>query len=274
MKGSFNLIKVGIVGVGTIGSQLARHCLSTFRNDVRLVGVVDRNSEREKTVLRELGLKRRLTLSRLVAESDLVIEAAEAASAWRIVREAMSHGKDVMVMSAGGLVGKAKEIEKLAREHRSCIYLPSGAIAGIDGLKSAGIGSVQSVSLTTRKNPIGFRGAPYVIKKKIDLDGLKGETLLFEGPADRAIAGFPQNINVSATLSLAGIGARRTHVRIFAVPGLKRNIHEISVEGEFGSFYTRTENLPSKVNPKTSELAIFSAVATLKRILNYVKIGT
>jgi len=40
----------------------------------------------------------------------------------------------------------------------------------------------------------------------------------------------------------------------------------VEVEGEFGRMVSRTENLPSPDNPKTSRLAAFSAIATLRKI--------
>ncbi|MBP9733832.1 MAG: DUF108 domain-containing protein [Candidatus Omnitrophica bacterium] len=268
------MIRVGIVGAGTIGAELARNCVTTFREEVRLVGVVDADQARERLIRKELGLTRTFKLEQLVQQVDLLVEAASAASAYPIAKLALSHGKDVMIMSAGGLVNHELAIWKLAEEHRSCVYLPSGAIAGLDGLKCASIGKIRRVSLTTRKNPISFRGAPCIIKKKIDLNTIREETLLFDGTAEKAIEGFPQNINVSATLSMAGIGSKRTRVKIYACPGLTHHVHEVVIEGDFGSIYTRTQNLPSKKNPKTSHLAILSAVATLRRIFANVKIGT
>jgi len=98
--------------------------------------------------------------------------------------------------------------------------------------------------------------------------------ILFEGTASEAVKAFPANVNVAATISLAGIGFEQTRVKIIADPSLSRNVHEITVEGEFGKFSTRVENLPSPENPKTSYLAALSAVSTLKKILNQVQIGT
>lgn len=268
------MIRVGIVGAGTIGAELAHHCLTTFKEEVRLVGIVDADANRERLVRKQLKIARRTTLAQLVAQADLVVEAASAAAAFPVAKLALSHGKDVMIMSSGGLVHHEEAIWKLAAEHRSCVYLPSGAIAGLDGLKSASLGKIRRVSLTTRKNPISFRNAPYIVQKRIDLNTIREETLLFDGTAEKAIQGFPQNINVSATLSLAGIGAKKTRVRIFACPGLTHHVHEVVIEGDFGSIYTRTQNLPSKKNPKTSHLAILSALATLRRIFANVKIGT
>jgi len=85
---------------------------------------------------------------------------------------------------------------------------------------------------------------------------------------------FPKNINVSALLSLAGIGPGRTRVRIVASEKAKKNIHRIQIDGEFGIITTVTENVPFPENPKTSFLAALSAVAVLKGITDNVKIGT
>ncbi|MFZ2357253.1 MAG: aspartate dehydrogenase domain-containing protein, partial [Candidatus Omnitrophota bacterium] len=85
---------------------------------------------------------------------------------------------------------------------------------------------------------------------------------------------FPQNINVAAILSIAGIGAVKTKVRIVASPKISRNIHQIEITSEAGKVFTRTENVLHPGNPKTSYLAFLSAVATLKQILEPVKIGT
>ena len=268
------MIRVGIVGVGTIGSELANKCLTKFKDEVRLVGVVDTDIARERNVRKLLGIKRKYSLSQLIQTCDLIIEAASANSAYNITKQALSSGKDVMLLSAGGIIHKAKAIYRMAANHRCCVYLPSGAVSGIDGLKSANIGKINRVELTTRKPPVSLMTAPHVIRKKIDLNTIVGETLLFDGAAEKAIAGFPQNINISATLSMAGIGPKKTRVKIYACPGLQHHIHEVVVEGEFGSIYTRTQNLPSKKNPKTSHLAILSAVATLERILGNVKLGT
>lgn len=268
------MIRVGIVGVGTIGSELARACVTTFKDEVRLVGISDLDQTKEQKLRKALDVKRRYSLGQLIKQCDLIIEAASAGSAYSIAKQALSCGKDVMLMSAGGIVGKEKAIYRLAANHRCCVYFPSGAISGLDGLKSAHIGKITKVELTTTKPPISFQNAPHVVKKKIDLNTINEHTLLFDGPVERAIVGFPQNINVSATLSMAGLGPKKTRVKIYATPGLKFHVHEVVVEGEFGSIYTRTQNLPSKKNPKTSHLAILSAVATLERILGNVKLGT
>ena len=270
------MIKVGIIGCGTIGQELSRACQKKFSDEVSLDAICDADVARARKLQKELKVPKPkiLSLDEIIKHSDLVIEAASMAASYEVAKKALSQGKDVLVMSVGGLLGKEKEIFRLAKAHRCCLYLPSGGVVGIDGLKAAGIGKIHRVTLTTRKPPHGFEDAPYVIKHGINLKNLKEEKVLFEGNAASAVKGFPKNINVSATLSIVGIGAKRTKVRIIATPLMLVNVHELYVVGDFGSFYTRTENFPSEQNPKTSRLAVLSAVATLERILKNVKIGT
>jgi aspartate dehydrogenase len=67
---------------------------------------------------------------------------------------------------------------------------------------------------------------------------------------------------------------RKTMVKIIASSKVKKNIHEVWVKSDAGNFYTRTENIPHPDNYKTSYLAVLSAIAVLKSILEPVSIGT
>ncbi len=266
-------LKVGIVGCGTIGRELAQ-AIDREIKEAQLVALADIDGEKARELANSLKEKPEiLSLDELVKRSDLIIEAAAKDVVPSLAKKVINQGKDIMIMSVGGLLGN-ENIFTLAKEKDCKIYLPSGALAGLDGVKSASIGRIDSVTLTTHKPPEGLKGAPYIIKNKIDLDAITEETIIFEGSANEAVGGFPKNVNVSAALSLAGIGAEKTRVRIIVDPGTKRNIHEIEVKGEFGKLVSRTENLPSPKNPKTSYLACLSAIATLKGIVSSLKVGT
>ena len=104
---------------------------------------------------------------------------------------------------------------------------------------------------------------------------LRRATVLFEGSPRAVIRAFPQNTNVAAVLTLAAgpQGAGRARIRVVADPAARRNVHELDVEGDCGRIRCRVESRPS-ANPKTSELAVRSAVATLGRIFDSVCVGT
>jgi aspartate dehydrogenase len=204
----------------------------------------------------------------------LVIEATKVDAVLEIAKKTLSLSRDIMIMSVGGIIEHYTELEILAKEKGARVFIPSGAICGIDGLKASACGKIHKVTLTTKKPPKAFVGSPYVLKRKIRLDNLNQEIVIFEGDALSAIKAFPQNINVAATLSIAGIGPQNTIVRIVASPDITCNIHEVEIESEAGKILSRTENLVHPDNPKTSYLAVLSAVATLKQILGPIKIGT
>jgi aspartate dehydrogenase len=159
-----------------------------------------------------------------------------------------------------------------SRQSGCRLYLPSGAIAGLDGIKSASVGQIAHVTHTTRKPPAGLEGAPYLVERGISLAGLQEEREVFSGSAREACRGFPANVNVTAAVSLAGIGPDQTRVRILAVPGLLRNCHDIDVEGEFGRLQVHIENVPSE-NPKTGKLTALSIIRAVKDAVDPVRIG-
>ncbi len=271
------LLKIGIVGCGAIGTSLAKEINKNFTGLAVLSGVYDIDREKALELSDIIGRNDLIifkTLKRLISCSSLVIESASAKSSRGIARQALRNRKDILIMSVGGIIDNFKELSGLAKKYNAKVYIPSGAISGVDALKAAGISGINSVTLTTIKNPISFKGVKYIEDKKINLSKIKMDTLLFSGSAKEAVKFFPQNINVAAILSIAGIGQVKTKVNIIASPGTKRNIHQIAIESNGGKIFCRTENVLHPDNPKTSFLAFLSAVAMLKNILNPVRVGT
>jgi aspartate dehydrogenase len=268
------LTKIGIVGCGAIGSSLARSIPKEFSRQAKLSALYDIDVAKAASLSQRVCGNERLvagSLAQLIASSDLVIEASSARSSAEIAVATLNKGKDIMLMSVGGIIKALPELRRLSILKNARVHIPSGAISGVDALKAAG---AQKVTLTTRKNPLSFKGVKYVEDKGIDLSKIKEDKVLFCGSAEEAVKYFPQNVNVAAVLSLAGIGGKRTQVKIVASPTAKRNVHEIEIESKAARVYTRTENILHPDNPKTSYLAVLSAIATLKQILEPVRIGT
>jgi aspartate dehydrogenase len=268
-------LKIGIVGCGAIGSSLAKEIATNFGKAASLAALYDIRTEKAQALSRWLTKNDRLCVSNLAAlikRSSLVIESSSAKASWEIAAKSLAGGCKVMIMSVGGMVDHLEELISLATKNNAQVYFPSGAIAGLDALKAANIAGIKKVILTTRKNPKAFKGVEYV-EKNFKLTNLKKDKVLFSGKAAQAVKYFPQNINVAAILGLAAIGMHKTQVRIIACPGVKKNIHEILIESKAARIFTRTENILHPQNPKTSYLAVLSAIATLKQILQPLKIG-
>ena len=86
--------------------------------------------------------------------------------------------------------------------------------------------------------------------------------------------GFPANANVAAALSLAGIGADKTQLEIWADPSLTRNVHHIEVDADSASFSMTIENLPSETNPRTGRITALSLMACLRSLTRNLRVGT
>ena len=265
-------LAVGVVGLGAIGRRVCQ-ALDAGLPGLRLAGATARTQDRAEAFLKSLGAPAPLLeLDELITASDVVVEASTQTHLQEIAPKALGAGRDLVVLSCGALLGRADWVA-LAERQGCRILVPSGAIAGLDGVKGGAVGPVTSVTMESRKAPAGWAGAPWVVQQKIDLDAIRQETLIFEGPATAACPAFPANVNVLAALSLAGIGPERTTTRIYAVPGLTRNTHRISVEGEFGSLAIEVRNVPSE-NPRTGRLSYLSTIALLRDLGATLRVGT
>lgn len=259
------VLRIGIVGCGAIGTQLAKAVAGKKLSGLRLAGVHDIDPLRARRLAK--GLRPApavLDLPALAKASDLLVEAAGMAAVPAVARAALADRKHLLVMSVGALL-QEPWLERFRRVGGR-LYYPSGAIAGLDGLRAAAAGGLRRVTLTTRKPPQSLAGAPYFSVRGKDPAAITSATTIFRGTAREAVRLFPANINVSAAVSLAGLGPEKTRVCIIADPAVKRNIHTLTAEGVFGKLCATVENRPSADNPKTSCLAIFSALALLRSI--------
>jgi aspartate dehydrogenase len=179
----------------------------------------------------------------------------------------------LMALSCGALLDNLDLVD-LARRHGGRIFVPSGALLGLDAVAAAAEGGISSVHMVTRKPPRGLLGAPYLEENAIDVAGLTEPKRVFAGTAREAARGFPANVNVAAALALAGIGPDRTAVEIWADPTVTRNVHQIEVEAEAARFSMQIENVPSAENPRTGRLTALSVVAALKKLSSPLAIGT
>lgn len=268
-------LKIGILGCGAIGSRIAKSISHELKGCCRLVGFYDCDPAKMTTlskILKKTDLKKR-SLKELIASCDLMVEAVNAQRTDEFIHEALLARRHVLAMSVGKLLNNTKIFSTAAK--KGCqILIPSGAIAGIDALKAASLVKLDKIILTTRKPVNGFVQSDYLNKKKINLSSIKNETVLFDGSVEQAVHYFPQNINVASTLAIASGMPQKIRVRIITSPEYKINSHEIEMTGDFGRIVTRAENVTCPDNPKTSWLAVLSAIRTLRDFCSKTHIGT
>jgi aspartate dehydrogenase len=264
-------MRIGVIGAGAIGRYLVQAVQSgkAGENEVKVVADVMPGLAVE-------GIP--FTSDPLSLPSygiDLVVEAAAQAAAREYAIPMLEAGLDVMVMSVGALADEAftDRLRETARRAGRRVYIPSGALGGLDAVKAGAISGLDEVELTSTKPPIALQGAAYFDSHPVDWDRITGPTVVYEGPAAEAVGYFPQNVNVAAVLSLAGIGPHRTKVRVVADPASTTNQHSVRVRGGFGTLEVNLSNLPTPENPKTSWLAALAAVAMLRRLADPIQLG-
>jgi len=254
-------MNLGVIGCGAIGNDVTKAADEMY--EIERIYVFDIKKEAEKKLCKKVKKAKVKPVKDFLKEVDVVFEAASQQAVKEYAEDILLAEKDLVIMSVGALFDDKfrKKLEKIAREKNCKIYIPSGAVCGIDGILSASVESIDEVTLVTTK-PSESLGKNY-IKREI----------IFKGSARDAVKKFPMNINVAASLSLAGIGFDETKVEIVADPVVTRISHKILAHGKFGRLRAEVENMPNPNNAKSSYMASLSAIATLKRIVNPIQIG-
>ncbi|HSU04663.1 MAG TPA: aspartate dehydrogenase [Acetobacteraceae bacterium] len=263
---------VAIGGLGAIGLALAR-ALDGGVDGLMLIAVAARDQARARDRTAGFASPPRVVPLAALAEADIVVEAAPAAVFDEVAVPAIEAARILVPASVGALLARMNLVRR-AQETGARIIVPTGALLGLDAVRAAAEGQVDSVTIESRKPPAGLSGAPYLAENGIELDGITEPRLVFAGNAFEAARGFPANVNVAAALALAGIGPARTQVEIWVDPGLTRNTHIIRVEAAAARFTMMIEGIPSPDNPRTGLITPLSVLACLRGLVSTLKVGT
>ncbi|MCD6080704.1 MAG: DUF108 domain-containing protein [Candidatus Omnitrophica bacterium] len=259
-------MKIGIIGCGAIGTSVLKHTLLNFRDHLQIY-IYDNNFQKTNEIKKgypEVRIKR--SLNSIVKECNFLIESASIKCVHQLLPVLNKYPRDVLFMSVGGLLGKDKILTVL-RQKGKRIIIPSGAIAGIDGVKTLSRWGIKKLILKTFKPFEVLAESPYITKNKIRLKNSKNPQLVFKGSVKQAIKAFPRSINVSATLLIYS-ELKDFEVQVYASPEREKIIHIIEIFSDISTLTITCHNFPSSENPRTSSLAIASACMEVK---NYIE---
>jgi aspartate dehydrogenase len=265
-------LRVAVAGLGAIGLRVAE---ALDRGIPGCVLAAVSANDRAKAAKRLAHLARPVpvvSLGELEPSADIVVECAPAKVLAEIAEPFLRAGKVVIVLSAGALLVN-EHLISLARECGGQIVVPTGALLGLDAVTAAAEGEIRSVRMVTRKPVRGLAGAPYLAEHNIRIEDITEPVRIFSGTPREAAVGFPANLNVAVALSLAGIGADRTTLDIWADPSLERNVHRIEVDADSASFSMSIENVPSD-NPKTGRITALSVISYLRKLGAPLRVGS
>jgi len=265
-------MNVLIIGCGAIGTAITKALEEEKK--IERVFLIDNKPEYIELLCAKYSKASKCIFPDVLSQVGLAIECASQEAVSVYVPTILEHGVDVLILSVGALAddGLRERIFALAAEKGARVYIPSGAIAGVDAISAVKGSGIYEIVLETRKPPSAFDDAT-LAKHGLRKDEVKSEVVIYEGSAREAVKKFPKNVNVAATLSLAGMGFDKTKVRLVIDPAINTNTHRIIVKGDFGEMVLETRNKPFPHNPRTSYLAALSAINAVRKITGSVWVG-
>jgi len=266
--------RVAIAGFGAIGKALARRLSAGFAG-FELAAIGARDPKRTAAIVeRTLGKSVPVVLStELAGKADVLLECVPTDAFRRVVEPALGAGMTVITVSGAALL-EHMDLETVAREAGGRLILATGAIAGLDALRAARLGRIDSVRMVTRKPPASLASAKQVVADKKDLTKLTAPECLFKGTAREGARRFPANVNVAAAVALAGAGPDRTELEIWTDPAVERNTHRVVVEADTARIEVAIANVPSEDTPGTGRITALSMLAALERLDSTLVVGT
>lgn len=265
---------VGILGCGALGRMIAEGVKAGVAGRYRVKAVFDEfKPESAAQLAGDVDASFCASLEELLRlRCDYIIEAANGGALKAAAGRCLAGGSNVVALSTGAFAdaGFREEVSRLAHSRRKKVYIPSGALGGFDLAQAAAAAGGLSVVMTTEKPPQALTGAPALAGRR--LSATRRE-LAFRGSAREAVAGFPQNVNVVAGLSLATVGLDDVAMEVYSDPALRRNRHSFTLDGIFGRARVEIEAAPTAGNPRSSALAAYSVLVLLRKLASPLQIG-
>lgn len=268
-------LRVGLAGFGNVGQAVAARLDAGAIPEIRLAAIT--SGDLDKARRNAAGLKSApqiLPIQAFAESCDIVVECATAGSFAEIARAVLGAGKTLIAVSAGG-VPNCPELAQLARDHHSRVILASGALPGLDSMRSAAEGKITSVHLRTQLRPDSLAHEEAIRKRGFDFTTPPKEPVkVWEATGGETAAAFPRHFNVAITLSLATIGFDRTRIEVWADPTVPGTVHTVTVESEDVSLTLISRNRPSPANPRTSRIVAHNVIATLRSLAAPIQVGS
>lgn len=248
-------MRVGFLGFGTIAKRVQQLIAEHTPGQVDIVGALVAHPDTPRP---EGSPRVVATLDELLTlQPEVIVEVGGHDALRAYGAQVLRAGVDLLMVSVGafGVPGLLEEITDAALQGKSRARVASGAIGALDAISAAAVGGLTRVTHTTRKAPKSLY-EPEAAAKITEV------TEVYRGTAREAAIKFPENVNVCAAVSLAGLGLDHTEMRIVADPGVDRNMHEVVAEGEFGRLRFEIENVPTE-KPATGRIVAMSVYKEL-----------
>lgn len=257
---------LAIVGCGRLAAIVTDALNANLLEEYQLVAAYSRTTEKAQFIADKVNS----TLSGatckvcgsmaelLETKPDYIVETASPDSLKEFVIDALKNGSSIVTLSIGALADSEfyEEVKKTAKAHNSRIYIASGAIGGLDVLRTVTLMGNSTARFDTEKSPKSLKNTS-VYDESLQTEKRK----VFEGNAIEAIALFPTKVNVSVAASIASVGPENMKVSITSTPDFVGDDHRIEIKND-------QVHAVIDVYSSTAQIAGWSVVSTLQNIVS------
>jgi aspartate dehydrogenase len=258
--------KVGLIGFGAIGRAIAEAWPGEIGGLAQLATILVRPGRVEDAAA---VLPRRIKVTCdpevfLAVGHDAVIEAAGHEAVAQYGEAVLTARCELHLLSVGALADAALagRLEDMARRRGGRVVIPTGALAGFDGLRTLRVAGLRSVRYTSIKPVAAWRMT--TADALFDLEGLTAPQVIFTGSAREAARAYPRNANLAAAVALAGLGFEETQVELVADPAATLNTGRIDAVSAAGRLQLSLAGGGFSENPKTSRITAMSVLAAIR----------
>src|SRR5690606_32256673 len=184
---------VVIGGFGNVGEQIARRILGDRTGTLEIAAIAARDHDKARAKAEGMGLSAPvISADQAPRYPGVLVECSTYESFRAVVEPTLRAGGHVIAISVGALAANMDLID-LTRESGATLQIAGGTLPGLDILRAAREGEIQSVRLTSHIHPASFAKEPYIAEHGIDLDPAKREPVpVFSGSAREAARHFPR----------------------------------------------------------------------------------
>jgi len=264
-------MNVGLIGFGAISQNIYKYFVNNQNSNINFKTILVRNIKNYAKY--DLNIITDNPEQFFNKNLDYVIECAGHESVFSFGAKVLKNKSNLMITSTGALTNDNlfSNLLLLSKKYNKKIIIPSAGIGALDMLSASSIGVLKEVNMVIRKNTEAWIGT--VAENKFDLTTYNDNLILFTGTVREGAKLYPQNVNISASVALAGIGLDKTNLKIISDSSINTHIISINAKGDFGEFNFEENVIPSEENEKTGKIVSLAIIKTLKNLTSNLIIG-
>lgn len=255
---------LAIVGCGKLAEIVVDALINGLLPNYRLIGTLSRTidkahylSDKINSTQKDYQCNAFESIDELLAlKANYIVESATPDVLKSFALRALKNNTSIVPLSIGAFADEKfyKDVQKAALDNGVKVYIPSGAIGGLDVMRTVSLMGKTNVKFSTQKSPKPLRHTK-VYDELLEIE--KRE--VFSGNAIEAIALLPTQVNVAVATSLATVGPESIGVSINSTPNYVGDRHVITIKND-------QVDATLDIYSATSEIAGWSVVHTLLNI--------